>query len=45
MSKKDVDLSNITAKFSFLKIKRFRGFTASTGSIELYDLSSSSYKI
>lgn len=45
MSKKDVDLSNITAEFSFLKIERFRGFTASTGSIELNYLSSSSYKI
>ena len=45
MSKKDVDLSNITAEFRFLKIERFRGFTASTGSIELHYLSSYTYKI
>ena len=45
MSKKDVDLSNITAEFRFLKIERFRGFTASTGSIELNYLSTSTYKI
>lgn len=45
MSKKDVDLSNITASFSFPKITRLRGFTPSTGTIEFNSLSSSTYKI
>ena len=45
MSKKEVDLSNITAKFNFPKIERLRGFTASTGTIEFNSLSSSTYNI
>lgn len=45
MSKKDIDLSNITAKFNFPKIQRLRGFTASTGTIEFNSLSSSTYNI
>lgn len=45
MSKKDVDLSNVTAKFNFPKITRLRGFNASYLIIEFNSLSSSTYEI
>lgn len=45
MSKKDVDLSNITASFNFPKIQRLRGFNASYLIIEFNSLSSSTYNI
>ena len=45
MSKKDVDLSNVTAEFRFLKIERLRGFSPATEEVILNYLSTSTYKI